>query len=76
MPDENKQWLYVCRPTLERMESKIDKIDTALNGNGKPGLRLDVDRMKQSHGRMRGFLAGAWAVVLACVAAAIHTILK
>ena len=37
----------LCDVRHDNIDKKLDKILTILEGNGSPGLRMDVDRLKQ-----------------------------
>ena len=64
-----------CRPSFERLEKAMGRIEHSLNGNGKPGLLTRVDRLEQSKGGEKlidgvvvSFLVKNWAVLLILLA--------
>jgi len=64
-----------CRPSFDRLEKAMGRIEQSLNGNGKPGLLTRVDRLEQSKGGEKSidgvvvsFLAKNWAVLLILLA--------
>lgn len=48
--------------TLDRIDANSQRIVELLEGNGKPGIRMDVDRLKGSN-RRRNLVT--WAMFLA-----------
>jgi len=50
----------VCKPALDRLESQSNKILSYLEGNGRPGLLLRMDRIEQSKAGISRF---AWFVL-------------
>ncbi len=57
-------WFAPCERHLSAIHEKIDRLDEAIRGNGKPGLLLRVDRLEQA-GRRTSTLV--WMVVGALV---------
>ncbi len=49
------------------INNKLDKIIESINGNGKDGLKVRVDRVERTHGRIvwteRAFIVGAIGLV-------------
>jgi len=45
----------VCRNEFASIHVKLDKLDEAIRGNGKPGIQLRLDRL-ESADRMRSKL--------------------
>ena len=37
-----------CKTSFEVLFAKIDKLDEAIRGNGKPGILIRLDRLEQS----------------------------
>lgn len=51
-----------CREEFEEIHRKLDRLDEAIRGNGRPGITLRLDRLEQSarrHARLIWLLAGA-----------------
>jgi hypothetical protein len=56
-----------CENQFESIHLKLDRLDEAIRGNGKPGLQLRLDRLEQDARRQRRLI---WVVVGAVTAAA------
>ena len=59
--------------TLKTLDAKVDRVLYALEGNGKPGLLIEVDRLKEAEKRRSKLV---WVILAACgtsVLAAIKT---
>jgi len=54
----------VCEPYLKRIESKLNRIDSTLHGNGRAGLVERVAKVEQGQSRIWWIISGAWAAVL------------
>lgn len=59
-----ERWSQVCEPALKRIEARLERIDDALNGNGREGLNVRVARVEQGQSRIWWIIAGAWAALL------------
>jgi hypothetical protein len=60
-----------CKVSFEVLFKKIDKLDEAIRGNGKPGILIRLDRLEQSagiHAKLIWLILGALGT---CVATAI-----
>lgn len=57
-------WFAPCERHLAAIHEKIDRLDEAIRGNGKPGLGLRVDRLEQAGRRTSTLL---WLVLGALV---------
>ncbi len=58
------QFDRVCAQQLTRIDAKLDRLDEALRGNGKPGLNVRVDRLEQIEAkrkRLTWIVVGAFA---------------
>jgi hypothetical protein len=63
------QWNDVCRSAFEKIERKIDRIDEAVRGNGKPGLNqrvADLEAMERRRSRLM------WIVIAAVVVSSVN----
>ena len=63
----NQQFENVCKPEFEAINGKLDRLDEAIRGNGKPGIQLRLDRLEaaeRTRGKLIWLIAGA-AVTLA-----------
>ena len=62
-----------CRSEWATIHRKIDQLDEAIRGNGKPGLQLRLDRLEQIEaGRKRL----TWIVVGAFVSAGASALMQ
>ena len=67
MTDCPNQYETVCKSEFSSIHTKLDKLDEAIRGNGKPGIQLRLDRLEsadRSRGKLIWIIAGA-AVTLA-----------
>lgn len=55
---EKIQYEQVCKGAFNRLFSKLEQIDEAIRGNGKPGMLLRLDRLEQK-GKLLWFVGGA-----------------
>ncbi|HOD84957.1 MAG: hypothetical protein BWX88_05193 [Planctomycetes bacterium ADurb.Bin126] len=63
----NQQFESVCKPEFEAINEKLDRLDEAIRGNGKPGIQLRLDRLEaaeRARGKLIWLIAGS-AVSLA-----------
>ena len=61
------QYERVCRDEFGSIHTKLDRLDEAVRGNGKPGIQLRLDRLESAEltrSRILWLIAGA-AVTLA-----------
>lgn len=50
MPTETDQYDRVCKDEFASIRAKLDRIDQAIRGNGKPGIQLRLDRLEAAEG--------------------------
>jgi hypothetical protein len=43
----DNQYEKVCKDEFGSMHTKLDKMDEAIRGNGKPGIQTRLDRLEQ-----------------------------
>ena len=51
-----------CRDEFAEIHLKLDRMDEAIRGNGKPGIQLRLDRLEQAEnkrGRVLWLIAGS-----------------
>jgi hypothetical protein len=67
----SEQYETVCKGEFASIHVKLDKMDEAIRGNGKPGIQLRLDRLENSESRRSRllWLAAGAAVTLAVGAA-------
>ena len=61
------QYETVCKGEFAAIHAKLDRLDEAIRGNGKPGIQLRLDRLEaaeKSRSRVVWIIVGA-AVTLA-----------
>ena len=61
------QFEQVCKPEFDAINAKLDRMDEAIRGNGKPGIQLRLDRLEAAEAvrsRLLWIITGA-AVALA-----------
>ena len=67
MCSETDQYDRVCKGEFGSVNAKLDRLDEAVRGNGKPGIQLRLDRLEAAEAvrsRLLWIIAGA-AVTLA-----------
>ena len=67
MCSESDQYDRVCKGEFAAIHTKLDRLDEAVRGNGKPGIQLRLDRLEAAEAlrsRLLWIIAGA-AVTLA-----------
>ena len=67
------QYERVCRNEFASIHAKLDRLDEAIRGNGKPGIQLRLDRLEAAE-RCRAKLI--WIIVGAAVTLAVMAIWK
>ena len=43
----DNQYDSVCKGEFAELHTKLDRLDEAIRGNGKPGIQLRLDRLEQ-----------------------------
>ena len=72
----SEQYETICKGEFGELHTKLDRMDVAIRGNGKPGLNTRLDRLEQDakrQGRLIWLVVGS-AVTLAA-SSAWHAIL-
>lgn len=67
MTCNNEQYEDVCKNEFAELHKKLDCLDEAIRGNGKPGIQLRLDRLEQdrlSRSKIVWFLLGIAGSVL------------
>jgi lysozyme family protein len=68
---KNDQYEDVCKDEFAELHTKLDVIDVALRGNGKPGIQVRLDRLEQeriSRSKITWFIIGCIATVAGSIA--------
>lgn len=50
----------VCQSQFTELHAKLDRLDEAIRGNGKPGIQLRLDRLETSEHSRRKLI---WLIV-------------
>ncbi len=66
MCPNSEQYESVCKAEFSEIKEKLDRLDEAIRGNGKPGIQTRLDRLETS--------AAARSRVLWIIAAAVLTL--
>ena len=67
----SEQYENICKGEFGELHAKLDRMDVAIRGNGKPGLNTRLDRLEQDakrQARLTWLVVGS-AVTLAASAA-------
>ena len=68
MCPNSEQYETVCKGEFASIHKKLDRLDEAIRGNGKPGIQLRLDRLENAESRRSRLL---WLVIGAAVTLAI-----
>ena len=66
MSDDCDRYKTICQDEFAAVNRKLDTLDEAIRGNGKPGIQLRLDRLESSErtrGRLLWLLIGAGATL-------------
>ena len=56
----SEQYETICKGEFGELHAKLDRMDVAIRGNGKPGLNTRLDRLEQEAKRQARLI---WLVV-------------
>jgi hypothetical protein len=62
MIDCDSHYDRVCKGEFAELHAKLDKLDEAIRGNGKPGIQLRLDRLESAEAtrsRLLWIIAGS-----------------
>jgi len=62
MCGDNTQYERVCKGEFASIHAKLDRMDEAIRGNGKPGIQLRLDRLEAAEAvrsRLMWIIAGS-----------------
>jgi len=65
---DSEQYERVCKGEFASIHTKLDRIDEAIRGNGKPGIQLRLDRLESTQASRSRLL---WLVLGATVTLAV-----
>ena len=60
------QYERVCKDEFASIHAKLDRLDEAIRGNGRPGITLRLDRLEQDAKRQARLL---WLIVGSAITA-------
>jgi len=69
----NREYERVCKNDLRVIHAKLDKLDEAIRGNGKPGIQRRLDRLEAVDAARSKLL---WITAAAVVALAVGALWK
>ena len=69
MSVESDQYKNVCKGEFQSIHTKLDKMDEAIRGNGRPGIQTRLDRLE----RLQNFI---WFLCGAALSAGIATAVR
>ena len=58
----SEQFEQFCKPGFTSIHTKLDRLDEAIRGNGKPGIQLRLDRLESAEmtrSRLLWIIAGS-----------------
>ena len=44
----SEQYESICKGEFDELHTKLDRLDVAIRGNGKPGIQLRLDRLESA----------------------------
>ena len=62
MCSDSDQYDRVCKDEFASIQAKLDRMDEAIRGNGKPGIQLRLDRLEAAEAvrsRLMWIIAGS-----------------
>ncbi len=68
MCERNDQYDSICRGEFAAIHAKLDRLDEAIRGNGKPGIQLRLDRLELDAQRRTKLI---WLILGACITASV-----
>ena len=73
MTDCDNQYESICRDEFAEVHRKLDKLDEAVRGNGKPGILIRLDRLEQDAKRQAKL---TWLLIGATVAGGVSFLVR
>lgn len=67
------QYERVCRPEFLQLHTKLDRLDEAIRGNGKPGINLRLELLEAAAASRRRF---TWILIGASVSAGASAVMQ
>ena len=69
MSAESEQYRAVCRAEFQSINGKLDRLDEAIRGNGRPGIQTRLDRLER-------FSHFVWFITGAAVSAGVAVVIQ
>jgi len=73
MSCEDRQYDRVCRPEFAELHAKLDRLDEAIRGNGKPGINLRLELLEAAAASRRRL---TWIVLGAFISAGASAVME
>lgn len=73
MCSDTDQYDRVCKDEFTELHAKLDRLDVAIRGNGKPGIQLRLDRLESAEAVRSRLL---WIIAGSTVSLAVAAIWK
>ena len=73
MIGEQQQYERVCRPEFGELHAKLDRLDEAIRGNGKPGINLRLELLEAAVASRRRL---TWIVLGAFISAGASALMQ
>jgi hypothetical protein len=71
MPNCDDQYERTCKGEFAEINAKLDKLDIAIRGNGKPGIQLRLDRLEVARATRSRLM---WIIAASTITAAIGSL--
>jgi hypothetical protein len=71
--DCGSQYDRECKDEFASIQAKLDRLDEAIRGNGKPGIQLRLDRLESAKANRSRLM---WIIAGSMVALALSTFWK
>jgi hypothetical protein len=73
MCSDTDQYDRICKGEFREIHTKLDRLDVAIRGNGKPGIQTRLDRLEVAHATRSRLL---WIIAGATVTLAVGAVWK
>jgi len=73
MCSDTDQYDRICKREFREIHAKLDRLDTAIRGNGKPGIQTRLDRLEVAQATRSRLL---WIIAAALVTLAVGAVWK
>ena len=70
---EQNQYERVCRRSFDEIHAKLDRLDAAIRGNGRPGINLRLELLETAAASRRRL---TWIVIGAFVSAGASAVMQ